>query len=154
VVDAQELFLLAPKTAPPLTPAKVLGWALPSDRPYVMLDAAACVVGYAELNRMADSNSRLWIGHVLIAPHRRGAGYGTRLVRLLLEAAFRDRRVREVGLTVFPQNHRALACYRRAGFVGGQNHSCRFPDSAESHTLLWMSVPRRRFRWLSRRGAQ
>lgn len=47
---------------------------------------------------------------------RLGQGLGTRMIRAFLEFLFADPRVTKVQTDPAPQNERAAACYRRAGF--------------------------------------
>jgi RimJ/RimL family protein N-acetyltransferase len=47
----------------------------------------------------------------------RGRGHGTRAARLALDYAWRGLNLHRVSLTVFADNPRAIAAYRRAGFV-------------------------------------
>jgi RimJ/RimL family protein N-acetyltransferase len=50
------------------------------------------------------------------ARHRE-RGFGTEALRLLLDFAWRDCNLHRVWAQVFARNQRALACYRKAGFV-------------------------------------
>jgi diamine N-acetyltransferase len=47
----------------------------------------------------------------------RGEGYGARAVRLALSYAWNTLNLHRVSLHVFADNHRALACYRKAGLI-------------------------------------
>ena len=71
-----------------------------------------------------------------------GRGLGTHLTRLLLERAFNQQGARRVTLVVFPENHRALACYRAAGLreAGAEMHY--FPPCDRRVRLLKMDIVR------------
>lgn len=50
---------------------------------------------------------------------RLGQGLGTAIVSQFVERLFRDPEVTEVRLDPHPDNHRAIRCYEKAGFVRG-----------------------------------
>ena len=83
-----------------------------------------------------------WLGHLIVDPRQRGRGLGTHLTRLLLERAFNQQGARRVTLVVFPENHRALACYRAAGLreAGAEIHY--FPPCDRRVRLLKMDIVR------------
>ena len=55
------------------------------------------------------------LGNIVTRPERRGRGYGTQVTAALCESLVR-KGIR-VGLNVRADNHAALACYRKIGFV-------------------------------------
>jgi len=117
VQDTRELFWLAPKTAPPLTSAKVVAWPGPDGCPMLLYrEQHTEPIGYIELNPMPGQKKHLWMGHCLIRPEHRGAGLGRLIIELMLEKAFLNERARIVSLVVFPDNTPAIRCYRTAGF--------------------------------------
>jgi RimJ/RimL family protein N-acetyltransferase len=140
----RELFLIAPRTPPPLTVAKVCGWTGEGDRP-VVLTSGARPVGYAELNRLDHLPAHLWIGHFVIDPELRRRGYGSILLSGLLSAAFASPDVWEVSLTVFPQNVGAIAFYEWFGFVLHETQVRRFEGTGRRHRIGWMRLPREQF---------
>jgi ribosomal protein S18 acetylase RimI-like enzyme len=118
VRSESELFMLAPGTHAPLTPAKVVGWTASRGTGYLMFrvgDALPC--GYGEINRMTYDPKQCWLGHLLIDPTRRGQGLGVRLTTLLAKRARRDLGATKLSLVVFPENAAAVACYTRCGFI-------------------------------------
>jgi RimJ/RimL family protein N-acetyltransferase len=140
-----DLRWLAPNTAPPLTPEKVLEWQKPEGRAYVAVAARpeepngspppramhngdcgeSDLVAYGELNPIQGRPRQFWLGHCLVRPDRRGRGLGCAFVKTLLRQAFAVLRASNVALIVFPDNRAALHCYLRAGFVavGEEWHS-------------------------------
>jgi len=142
VRDEQELTWLAPGTAPPLTPQKVLAWSAqyrgrrllfwpgPADGP----------AGYAELNHLSIQSSQMWIGHFLIDPARRGRSLGTTFARLLVTLAFEQCGASEVLLVVFPENLAAIRCYTRAGFSVTGQETRFFETTGREHSFLRMSI--------------
>lgn len=143
---AQELFWLAPKTAPPLTPAKVVAWAGPQSCPLLLFrDGSADPLGYLELNPMPVEAAHYWIGHCVLHPHHRSIGLGQRMVGLALDLAFQHHRARRVSLVVFPDNTAAIRCYRNAGFVGAGDQIKYFQTTGRQHRMLQMTIDRSRY---------
>lgn len=142
VPDA-ELFRLAPSTPPPLTAAKVVGWTKPTDRPLLLFrgdEQTPC--GYAELNALRGSRSILWMGHVVIAPARRGRGLGTAFTHRLVHEAFRDPRIERIVLIVLPDNEPAIRCYRANGFRQMSRERHRFGPAGKACTMLRLELGR------------
>ena len=133
----QELFHLAPKTAPPLTVAKVLGWRRPQGQPLLLWPAEGELpLGYAELNPMKSDSRHLWLGHVVLDPRCRGKGEGRRFVQALLRWGEEELGARRVSLVVFPDNQAAVACYLKAGFSLRGDEYHRFEPDGPRHRLL------------------
>lgn len=80
----------------------------------VVVDGAP--VGGISLWGIDMHNRKAHLG-ITLAPHARGRGHGTDAIRVLLDYAFSDRGLHRVQLEVLADNARAIACYRRAGFV-------------------------------------
>ena len=139
----EELFWLAPKTPPPLTPDKVMAWPGDSGRPLLLyLRGITTPLGYCELNPMPGEPDHLWIGHCVVSPERRGQGLGRILVNMLLERAFANPKVRRVSLVVFPDNFPAIRCYRACGLVTAGEPVKYFPTSGRQHRMLQMTISR------------
>ncbi|HEX2033088.1 MAG TPA: GNAT family protein [Chloroflexota bacterium] len=75
------------------------------------------LAGYIELANIQRDHRSATISRVMVAPHLRGRGIGTQMVREVLRIGFEELKLHRVGLGVFAHNHSALACYRKAGFV-------------------------------------
>lgn len=57
------------------------------------------------------------IDQSLANPMQLSQGLGTKLVRALVERLFEDRQVTKIQTDPAPNNHRAIRCYEKAGFV-------------------------------------
>jgi ribosomal protein S18 acetylase RimI-like enzyme len=146
VDNARDLFWLAPKTHPPLTAEKVLAWPQPTGQALLFWhDDHREPAGYAELNAMAGQQHYLWIGHCLIRPDRRGLGWGRKIVELLLEDAFIQKRASMVSLVVFPENTQAVRCYRSAGFRHVREQVRYLPAARRHYCMVEMRITRRRY---------
>ena len=142
-----ELFWLAPKTPPPLTPTKVVAWASPDGRPLLFCsdDSPDGPLGYLELNPMPADWGHFWLGHCVAHPECRGVGIGRRMISLALDLAFHGRRAYRVSLVVFPENEMAVRCYRRAGFIDAGDQWKFFTTTGRQHRMLQMTIDRGRF---------
>lgn len=116
VDTAEALRQVSPLESFPLDRATVLHWLLQRDAGYVLEDRGE-IVAYGELVPDQQRPGRLWIGHMMVHPRRRGLGLGQRLVQELLNIAEHDRNAREVAISAFADNARALRCYEACGFV-------------------------------------
>lgn len=89
-------------------------------------------VGHVQLMVAPDASGH--ICRVLIAPERRGHGYGRALMQHLIRHAFDDLDLQRLTLNVMTSNDRARALYESLGFAA----------SAGSAFSLRMSLPRPR----------
>jgi len=149
VSDDLSMLWLAPRTPPPLTPAKVLDWhgagktALLAQ---VLGEAGPC--GYAEINQVRSRPYELWLGHIIVAPQRRGRGIGSRFVDLLLDKAFEAFGAQTVSLVVFPENVAAVRCYQGCGFTVTRDECHRFRRGGPMCRMLRLDIERQD--WLRR----
>jgi RimJ/RimL family protein N-acetyltransferase len=74
------------------------------------------VLGHLELRILREHNLGK-IGRVAVAPHARGAGIATQMLRWLTALAFEELGLHRLELLVFSFNAPALACYERIGFA-------------------------------------
>jgi aminoglycoside 6'-N-acetyltransferase-1b/aminoglycoside 6'-N-acetyltransferase-2 len=84
-------------------------------------------IGYAQSYVALGSGDGWWedetdpgvrgIDQSLANPTQLNQGLGTRLVRALVERLFSDPTVTTIQTDPAPNNHRAIRCYEKAGFV-------------------------------------
>jgi RimJ/RimL family protein N-acetyltransferase len=97
------------------------------------------LVGHANLRDFSNSHGTAEIGISLGDVGERGKGYGTEVVRLLLDYAFQHLNVWNVWLDTASYNHGAIRAYEKAGFreigrrrgarvVGGTRHDIVLMD--------------------------
>lgn len=143
VQTQQQLQWLAPSTPPPLTAEKIKGWKKSGGSAFVLVKGGESPPwGYGEINPMREDGGHVWLGHVIVRPDRRGRGLGSLLLRALLAEAFERRHATRVALIVFPDNHAALRCYRRAGFVDSGEEHHQFGCGGPTHRLLRLEIAR------------
>lgn len=83
---------------------------------YVATDDDGIPVGFFVLAVNVSSNSG-FLKFVIVDNKLRGKGYGTQMIKLMLEYAFDVTGVSSVQLNVFDTNDRAKKCYSNAGFI-------------------------------------
>lgn len=155
VQSDDELFALAPRTFPPLSARKVIAWQREDGYPMLYFDGGETdPCGYVELNRLPTGRAQWWLGHCLVAPHRRGKGVGLRMIDLVLDEAFCRRNAHTVSLVVFPDNFGAIRCYRRAGFSEHGEVFRRFATRAGQYRMLYMSIDRHEYEFRRETAAQ
>ncbi len=75
----------------------------------------------------------IWIGEEAY----RSRGYGTDATRALVRFAFEEMNLNRVELDVFAYNERAIACYRRCGFVEeGRRRQARYARGGYHDTVI------------------
>lgn len=136
---AQDLAQVSPDETYPLTPETVRHWIEKRRAGYV-LERRGQIVGYAELVDDVREHERVWVGHMMVSPNQRGLGLGRTLVNALLDIAERDRDAREVAISAFEDNERALRCYRGCGFRDQTKHRVKQRNLVE----MRYAVPGRR----------
>jgi RimJ/RimL family protein N-acetyltransferase len=85
------------------------------------LDADPTLVGHVGLFGTASKDRCGTVG-ILLGPPYLGQGFGTDAMRLIVALAFREIGLHRVQLGVFSFNIRAIAAYRKAGFVEEGRH--------------------------------
>lgn len=82
-----------------------------------VVEVAGRCVGNARLDHLDEANRSARYAVGLFEPAVWGRGHGTELTRLILRYAFENMHLHRVDLIVLEYNLRAIACYRKCGFV-------------------------------------
>ena len=69
---------------------------------------------------------RIRFGFIIVAPDRRGKGYGREMLRLALKYAFDILGAKDVSLGVFDNNPKARCCYESVGFTAAEKQKTEF----------------------------
>lgn len=75
------------------------------------------MIGFVIFKNLQQAYRSIEVGIRIGQEQDRGSGHGTRALRLALDHAWNTLNLNRVSLTVFAGNTRAIAAYRRAGFV-------------------------------------
>jgi RimJ/RimL family protein N-acetyltransferase len=110
---------------------------LPILYPFALVDRGR-IVGYCELSHHRRDSSSAMLSRVIVAPRRRGKGYGTLLIRETFRFGFVELGLNRIGLGVFDFNEAAIKCYERAGFVceGTLRQTARVGDTYWSCRMM------------------
>ena len=73
-------------------------------------------VGYVSIKGISEARGRAEVGIAIMDREYRGRGYGTEVLRQVVDYAFNELGLTLLGLTVFPSNHRAIRAYEKVGF--------------------------------------
>jgi ribosomal protein S18 acetylase RimI-like enzyme len=114
VPTEDELFLVYPRGRFPLTAEQLRELAATRHALTVATDGPQ-VIGFANLYDLVPGESA-FIGNVVIARERRGAGLGRALINHMLDLAFGPYALAEVRISVFCHNTPALLLYHGLGF--------------------------------------
>jgi len=102
-------------------------------------------VGAVNLHRVQAEDRKAGLGIIIGAKDCWGRGYGRDAIETLLRFAFCEMNLNRVWLTVTAGHERAIACYRRCGFVD----EARERDGFYKHGRYWdfivMGILRRDF---------
>lgn len=135
--DVSESEAWAGADAPfPLSPDMFVQWHADADvHPFVCV-ADDELIGYGEI--WVDAAEReMELARIIISPSYRGRGLGQPFVRLLLKRAetfgFSD-----VFLRVLPDNHIAIGCYVRTGFVRVSAEDEQRFNQSQPRPYVWM----------------
>jgi RimJ/RimL family protein N-acetyltransferase len=91
-------------------------WTASSDDAHFVITVGDVVVGRTDLFGVDNLARSAEVG-ISLHPDSRGKGYGTDALRLIVEFGFVRRNLHRIHLTTIASNARALASYRKAGFV-------------------------------------
>ena len=107
-------------------------------------------IGNAGLHEASPEHRTAKLGIVIGEKEFWSKGYGTDTVRTLLRFAFEQMNLNRVELGTFDFNERALACYRRCGFVEeGRRREDRYIDGRYCDLVI-MGILRREWEAVSR----
>jgi RimJ/RimL family protein N-acetyltransferase len=87
-------------------------------------------VGHIEVKAIDRVHRNAMMGRILVAPDKRGCGFGRSMIAAALAVCFDDLKLHRVGLRVFAHNTTAIESYRRVGFLqeGLERHTKLAPD--------------------------
>jgi RimJ/RimL family protein N-acetyltransferase len=95
---------------------------------FTIVDAASdAAIGSCGIPSIDERNRHCQIGIFIGDPEKRGKGYGTEAMSLLVEFAFHILNMHSVSLRVYDYNKPAIRCYEKVGFkvAGRLRHAKR-----------------------------
>jgi ribosomal protein S18 acetylase RimI-like enzyme len=115
---------------------------------YVVAEMDGNIVGHAFLDPLVGlaATSHVFVLTMVVHPEKTGQGVGSALLSHLLDWAARDSRVARVELCVRSTNTRAIALYRKLGFVeeGRLQRRIRLEDGTfvDDVSMAWFPARR------------
>ena len=80
------------------------------------------MIGSVSLERFNNTDRSALFGIFIGDENFRNNGYGSEATRLILDYGFNYLNLHSIRLTVFANNERAIACYKKCGFVETGRH--------------------------------
>ncbi|HET6614955.1 MAG TPA: GNAT family protein [Dehalococcoidia bacterium] len=109
-------------------------------------------IGSVGFHYVNPENRKATLGIVIGDKRYWSKGYGTDTMRTLLRFGFEEMNLRRIDLSVDADNARAIACYRKCGFIEeGRLREHRYARGAYGDQL-WMGMLRDEFRALQARN--
>lgn len=149
--DVARMYGVEPAELTPLTEREVDLWyrRLCRNPMEWVIDVAGHCIGNLRLSSMGEPSGSAMYAIGLFAESDCGRGTGTIVTRVVLRHGFERMELRRLGLRVLENNERAIACFRKCGFVeeSREPHSVFIDDRWYSDIL--MSIDEDRYRRLS-----
>ena len=111
-------------------------WA---DSAYVVTESNGKLTGFFCQSVNEEDNTG-FLKFIIIAPDKRGTGYGKKMLKLALRYAFDITGVESVHLNVFDENSAAKHCYEQAGFIEESIAKNAFPYKNEFWSRCHMVI--------------
>lgn len=98
------------------------------------------LIGNIGLDKVDYKNGSAELGIFIGDEENLGKGYGSEAIKLLLNYAFNELRLHNIGLTMYDINERAQKAYTKCGFKEyGRRHEALFRDG-KYHDIVYMEV--------------
>lgn len=100
-------------------------------------------VGHIQFTKVDRTHRSAWIGRVLVGESTvRGKGLGSAMMKAMLDMAFNDLDLIEVGLAVYDFNLAAMRCYQQLGFREYEREMVYQSKVGETWTTIRMKLLR------------
>lgn len=112
------------------------------------IDVDGALSGLIFLHTINPTDQRAALAMGLLKNADLGHGYGTRALRLLLTYAFETMKLHRIALRVLAYNKRAIAVYKKVGFVveGTERQSARVGGTWHDDLMMGLLAPEWRAR--------
>ena len=94
---------------------------------------------------MIDYRNAYAMVHIFVGAEYTGRGYGTEAMRLLVEFLFMEMNIQRVALNVFDYNERAMASYKKVGFVEEGRLRQHLYRAGKYHDIVQMAILKENF---------
>ena len=98
------------------------------------------LIGNISLMNINQTYQSAELGVFIGEKDKRGKGYGTEAIKLLVEYGFNTLNLKNIMLTLDSENTGGYKCYIKAGFTEfGRRHECRYIDGRH-HDTIFMEI--------------
>ncbi len=143
--EIQHMYALPADTVTPVTQAHADSWVSfhMKNRYSWFLDIENVLSGVIFLHSYSSSDRRATLAMGLLRAADLGQGYGTRALRLFLAHAFGAMHLHRLSLRVLAYNARAIAVYKKVGFVeeGRERQSAWVKDTWHDDIMMGLLAP-------------
>ena len=94
---------------------------------------------------MTDFRNSYAFVHIFVGAEYTGRGYGSEAMKILVSFIFLEMNIQRVALTVFAYNERAIASYKKIGFLEEGRLRQHLFRSGQYHDVVQMAVLRDEF---------
>ncbi|MBW2439419.1 MAG: GNAT family N-acetyltransferase [Deltaproteobacteria bacterium] len=108
--------------------------AYSNENTFAMQDAAGKLLGLGQF--LDKANNRIHLARIIVAPNRRGKGWGGLLCRLLVDEGLKLFGDVSFTLNVYSDNANAVKLYQKLGFKAAAAPSDSIPDEGIVHMAL------------------
>ncbi|MBD3270353.1 GNAT family N-acetyltransferase [Candidatus Peregrinibacteria bacterium] len=95
-------------------------------------------IGHCQFMRISKENSSASIGRLLVNPDQRGKGFGTMMLKAMINYAENTLKLKKLKLRVFDFNRSAIKCYKKLDFTEIKIETVKIDDLAEKWDCISM----------------
>ena len=138
--EIQRMFGGDPKATRPMSQEQAQAWVDHHlNEPYAwMIEESGRLIGSVRLHTLNVMDRRASLAIGILDPERLGCGVGTRAMHLVVRHAFQTMELHRLSVRVVSYNTRAIAAYRKVGFVeeGREREAARVGETWHDDVLL------------------
>jgi len=142
--NSEFMRLMDSEIAIPRSSKQILEWyekSYPNQYEFIIrLKKSNEAIGFIGLGGLDWTSRDAWMGIGLGLQKNWGKGYGTEALRLLLIYGFNQLNLNRISLSIFSNNPRAIASYKKAGFkIEGKRREVVYRDG-QRHDEIFMRI--------------
>ncbi|MDF3413731.1 GNAT family N-acetyltransferase [Sulfitobacter sp. M57] len=145
VPEIQHMFGINPDDCAPMTPVMANNWVTSRmNTPLCwVIDHENRMIGDAFFHTVDTRDRRASLALGILDPNLLGQGLGTRVLHLLAYHAFGAMNLHRIALRVIEYNERAIAAYKKVGFVveGRERQSARVGNTWHDDIIMGLLAP-------------
>jgi RimJ/RimL family protein N-acetyltransferase len=104
---------------------------------FFMIKADEQIIGATWIEKITENDATIGI-YIAIANYR-GKGIGSKVIKILIERAFKEMKLNKLYLNVREKNVNAIKCYEKCGFkITKEYPKSHFMDSSFQGRIKWL----------------